>query len=149
MPNWLRIDGGTVLSLAVIGCLLVVAGFFVVRGPVREAQAYADEVIPIVFSSWNSEVLLSRASTEFLEQNRPEEVKVHFSALSERLGILWEHRTVSGHVNVILGAPTEAALQSDATFEKGPATIVMSLVKRDGVWQIMSLNVTSGAPRAP
>jgi hypothetical protein len=142
--------------LKALGVLLVLvavliggaATFFVRMGPKIDAdsKAYVDATIPILVSDWNPKELTSRSSRELLAvANEAKLTDVY--ADFRKLGELKQYRGSKGEASLWFNMPTSvvttAAYVATADFENGQAKIKMSLVWRDGRWQISELRIDS------
>ena len=114
----------------------------------KESKAYADAAIPAIIDGWNEKELLDRGSPEFKRaatQKLLDQTFYHF----RRLGRLKKCEPVQGQTGFSAAAPTgktvEAQYKAKATFENGPATIALGLIKRADQWQIRSFVINSPA----
>ena len=133
--------------------IILVAGgiaFVAVRGTRldKESKAYADAAIPPIVGAWSEKALLDRASPEFKKAVTIDELDRLFRWFSV-LGRLQQVEPVQGQS--LMSATTEygrritAHYEAEATFEKGNATIKLSLIKHGDRWQIMGFHVNSSA----
>src|SRR5262245_12546066 len=144
----------TVLG-AIVGvlflCVLVVGGGIAAYlrsvGPEldSDSQAYVDQTIPVLVEGWDPEALRSRSSDE-LRPYLKEPDMGNLYGMFRRLGAMKHYDGSRGQANLFFqprGIRTTAAYVAKADFENGPATIKMSLIKRDGAWQILEFRVDS------
>lgn len=115
----------------------------------EESQAYVDEVIPKIVSSWDAKALMERAGPELISTASPEKLEKIFRAFSDRLGPLEQYEGSRGQAHVSVtpqtGKVTVASYVAEATFQKGKALIEVNLVMRDRGWQIVGFFVRSDA----
>lgn len=144
------------IVLKALGVLLVVVAVliggvatFMVRvgsGLDAESKAYVDTTIPILVGDWNPDELTSRSSKELLALLNDKDL-ANLYAMFRRLGGLKQYRGAKGEAHVMLnlpkGAVTTASYLAAADFENGPAKIKLSLIKRDGGWQILEFRIDS------
>ena len=132
-----------IVVLGAIGIRLVAA-----RGNEldKESKAYADAAIPAIIDGWNEKELLDRGSPEFKRaatQKLLDQTFYHF----HRLGRLKKCEPVQRQAGFSATAPTDktvaAQYTAKATFENGPATITLGLIKRAHQWQISRFVVNS------
>lgn len=111
------------------------------------SQAYVDEVIPEIVSSWDAKALMERAGPELISTASPEKLEKIFQAFSDRLGPLERYEGSRGQAHVSVtpqtGKVTVASYVAEATFQKGKALIEVNLVMRDRGWQIVGFFIRS------
>jgi len=114
----------------------------------KESKAYANAAIPAITDGWNEKELLDRGSPEFKRaatQKLLDQTFYHF----RRLGRLKKCEPVQRQAGFSAAAPTDktvaAQYTAKATFENGPATITLGLIKRADQWQISRFVVNSPA----
>jgi|SRR5215469_9564264 hypothetical protein len=141
------------IVLGLVFCAIFALGalgfaFVKVRGNEldKESKAYADAAIPAIIDGWNEKELLDRGSPEFKRsatQKLLDQTFYHF----HRLGRLKKCEPVQRQAGFSTTAPTDktAAVQytAKATFENGPATITLGLIKCADQWQIRRFVVNS------
>jgi hypothetical protein len=112
----------------------------------NSSQAYVEQAMPAMLTSWDPNELIDRASPELLADTPPEEMRVAFRHYADHLGRLqrYEGATIM-NTQVNSGAPDYAELQARASFERGDATIDMLLVRHTDQWQIAGFNLKSPA----
>jgi hypothetical protein len=142
---------GTVF-LAVILLVAVVIGMIAVRGSAldKESKAYVDRNLPLIFSTWDEQELLSRASPEFTQNTRKEDLDKDFAGLSRKFGKMQSYEGSEGqcYVNYRVlsshnGKVITAVYSAKVTFAGGPAAIRVTLIKHDDAWQIEGFNINS------
>src|SRR6516164_2317377 len=143
------------IVLGLVFCAIFALGaigiaFVKVRGNEleKESKAYADAAIPAIIDGWNEKELLDRGSPEFKRaatQKLLDQTFYHF----RRLGRLKKCEPVQSQAGLSATAPTDktvaAQYTAKATFENGPATITLGLIKRADQWQILRFVVNSPA----
>jgi hypothetical protein len=112
----------------------------------KESKAYADAAIPAMVTTWNKKELLNRASSEFNQAITTDQVDRLFKEASS-LGRLRKCEPAQGESELVFtslsGSAVGARYTSNADFEKGPATIVLTLIKHGDQWQIAGFWVTA------
>ena len=142
---------GTVF-LAIILLVAVVVGMAAVRGSAldKQSKAYVDRNLPLIFSAWDEQELLSRASPEFTQSTKKEDLDRDFSGLSRKFGKMQsyegsegqsyvDYRVLSSHNGKVITAIYSARV----TFAGGPAAIRLTLIKHGELWQIEGFNINS------
>lgn len=142
----LKIIGIIVVLLIPVG----IVGFSLLAsfgaGLDKESKAYVDEIIPQIVTSWDADALLKNASPELIEliNASPEKEESLFSLLAERLGPMREYKEPRGEGGITirnLKRTTTGYYDIEAEFEKGSATIRVTLIKLDNNWRLASFVV--------
>jgi uncharacterized RDD family membrane protein YckC len=139
------------LALALVG--LCIAGGVGAASCVREtidieqsSRAYVDESVIAIVSSWNAAELIGRASPEFFQETPAEEVRQAYPHFAKQLGtLLYYDGATAGDMSVGWGEPDFAQYQAVATFERGMATIDLTLLRHEDKWQIAEMRIKSPA----
>jgi len=110
------------------------------------ADRFAKTVIQDVGKDWNPDTLQRYASPEFTKETPPEQVKAYLAGLSKRLGPLkkvGEFTAVTTQANAINGESTVTVKTSTptASFEKGTASVSLTVIKRNDKWSVVNLFV--------
>lgn len=148
MKKFLIVLGSIFLAIIII--LAIGIAFVAVRGTRldKESQAYADASIPPITRTWSEKALLDHASPEFKKAVTIDELDRLFRWLS-RLGRLQQVGSAQGHATMSsttqYGNRITADYRAEATFEKGKATISLTLIKHGDKWQILGFRVNSPA----
>ncbi len=133
MKKFLILLGSIFLALIVLGALGI--GFIAMRGSVldKESKAYADAAIPAIFTTWLDRALLDRASPEFNQATNFVQVYNLFRQGESGLGRLQKCEPAQGQSAMLVtpqtGKRITARYTTKAHFEKGDATITLSLIK--------------------
>jgi hypothetical protein len=112
----------------------------------KESKAYVDSAVPAIVTGWNKQQLVSRASPEFMQAVKDDELDKLFG-MFHRLGNFKSYDGAKGDSNMTVsnkGKVVSAAYIANATFDTGPATIKISLIKHAD-WQILGFHVDSNA----
>jgi hypothetical protein len=143
---------------------LIIFSFFILMGAAsyfifyvnteslaRESEAYLDNVIPQVFTSWNSEVFLDQLVPELHPgeaQNR--KIRTSFALQSQRFGSMKTYKR-TGSETIEKYKKLEYFQHGDnirvftnfaeALFEKSPANLRIVTIKREGKWSILGLKI--------
>lgn len=142
------------IILGVIFVFLIIAGAigFFVLGTAgskldKKSQAYIDEIVPLIVTSWDSRELIKRASPELLKVAPPEKMQPFFNTFAERLGPMIAYKGSKGESGIFYMAPYGKVITgtyvSEAIFEKAPATIHIKMILRNNQWQITEFRVNS------
>jgi hypothetical protein len=112
----------------------------------KESKDYVDSSVPAIVSAWDKQELLSRASPEFMQVVTSADLDKLYG-MYRRLGKLKEYQGSEGQSNMSVtsqhGKVISAAYTTKATFDSGPATIKISIIKHGDKWQIIKLYVES------
>ena len=142
-----------------IGCLVfliiiaVVAGvlYFGSKGAevYKEGQAYVDEAIPAIVSSWDGQMLVNRATPEFIAAVDATELARRFD-IYKTLGNLKEYKKSerqakggSFKFNNDEDQQIAVAFEAWAEFDAGEAKIEITVSKQANGWTISDFNVYS------
>jgi hypothetical protein len=146
MKKFFIVLGSIFLAIVVLGAIGI--AFIAVRGNAldKESKAYADTAIPAIVTGWNEKELLDRASPEFKQAARQQQLDQLFRWISN-LGRLQKCEPAQGQA--LMSATTQsgkmisAQYTAKATFEKGEATVTLGLIKHGDQWQILRFDVRS------
>ena len=131
----------TLSGASCVGCLVV--GY---RTSQRGVD-YVEAELPRIARPWNAAALIERAAPEFLAVMPEDKAQLFVSFAENRLGQLETVGTVnSGPWQSFMstqGFFVTSVQWVDCHFEKGPARVTLSLVWRDGRWQIQGFNLGS------
>jgi hypothetical protein len=140
-----------VLGIVFAGLILVVGvviGYAAYTGSKLDAssKAYVDANVPPIVSTWSATELLKRASPELRNVGPEEQFTQLFGKLSQ-LGSLTKYEGAKGGSNTNISPSTGKVVTADyeahATFEKGSATIKVSLIQEKGEWAFLRFYVDS------
>jgi hypothetical protein len=146
------IFGSIFLALIILGAIGI--AFLVVKGIKldNESRRYADAVTPAIVSAWSEKALLDRASPEFKKAVTIDELDRMFRWFSG-LGSLQRCEPAEGHAlmsaTTLEGKKITAQYFVKTTFEKGEATIKLTLIRHGEQWQISAFSVHSAALAPP
>jgi len=143
------------IVLGLVFCVIFALGaigiaFVTVRGNEldKESKAYADAAVPAVIDGWNEKELLDRGSPQFKRaatQKLLDQTFYHFRGLGRLKKCEPVHRQDGLSGTVPTDKTVAAQYTAKATFENGPATITLGLIKRADQWQISRFVVNSPA----
>ena len=137
-----------ILSLA----LFLVAGVAVIsiaakhNGLDAEGRQFVQAAIPAIFSEWNEQELLRRASAELRAAVREAQLYRLFGGMSGKFGKLKHCGPMRGKANIAVepeGLVISGEYVAATMFASGEAEIGLSLVKRQGEWRITSFRLDS------
>lgn len=139
--------------LAVVVAVAVIAGSRLSPekkpAPGADAAAYVDAAVVAICTDWNRDRLIDRASPELAAALQSTDPKEYFVELSS-VGPLKKYEGATGEAKTVVyngNAKTTADYTARAEFERGPATINISLVKfNEGDWQIAQFQVHPDSP---
>ena len=149
MKKFLIVLGSIFLALIVLGVIGI--AFTAIRGSAldKESKAYADSAVPAIITTWSEKALLDRVSPEFKKATRVDQLDRFFLGYYNTLGRLQKCEPAQGQATMSLtsqtGGMTTGRYTAKATFEKGDATIKLSLIKHGDQWQIGGFYVDSPA----
>ncbi len=110
----------------------------------KESKAFVDTAVQAIVADWDIEELQKRASSEFNDEVDYESLAEDFSTL-QQLGKLVEYKGSRGDSNITIslsGYAITADYTATAEFEAGLAEMQVSLVRREGRWQILDFSVS-------
>jgi hypothetical protein len=144
MKKFFIVLGSIFLALIVLGAIGIAV--VAVRGTAldKEGKAYVDAAIPAIVTTWSEKELLDRASPEFKQAGTVDQLDRMFRWFSS-LGRLQKCEPAQGQAIMQTGRMTTGQYTAKATFEKGEATIQLTLIKHGNQWQIGGFHVDSPA----
>ncbi len=110
----------------------------------KESKAFVDTAVQAIAADWDIEELQKRASSEFNDEVDYESLAEDFITL-QQLGKLVEYKGSRGDSNITVslsGYAITADYRATAEFEAGLAEMQVSLVRREGRWQILDFSVS-------
>jgi hypothetical protein len=140
----LAIFGGLCAAIAITFIGLVSIAAYTGPSFDKESKAYADAAVVAIASDWNEKNLTDRASPQLMT---PAKTLVLDRALGSgrMLGALKKYDGSKGEAHVVFlwpgGKTVTADYLSRAEFERGAATIKISLIRSDGAWKIQGFKV--------
>jgi hypothetical protein len=143
-----------VIFLVLVGLGGIGAGYVVFHGNTldKESKAYANAVIPAIFTSWNKNEFSTRASPEFRKLVTDDQLDRMFRSAAG-LGQMKSFDPAEGQAHMSLNPDTlnetTARYTAKAVFEKGNAIITLDLIKHGDQWQIggFFVNAPQVAPK--
>jgi hypothetical protein len=149
MRKFLMIVGTTTILLVAAAA---VGLFFLFKTGTQldaESKSYAEESVAAITSGWNRDEFLNRALPAVRDKMKPDELKNLFEAFRAGLGRPIEFDPALGQSTVSVtagqGKITVANYQVNARFDKGPATVRITLIKTGDKWMIQGFFVDSAA----
>lgn len=142
-----------IIGMVAVGIVVFVAavfGFVAYEGTKFDAssKAYIDANIPPIISNWSREELEKRESDGFRSATTTGKLDELFG-IFRRLGPMKSYDGARGDANMNVtpaaGLEVTARYIVKATFQNGPAEILVILVRVDGNWQILGFRVNSDA----
>ena len=145
----------TLMILGGIFGVLIVAGIIgfsiiAVRGKAldEESKAYVDQIAPTILANLNRETLFVYASDELKKSASPAEFDKIFNWFT-KLGQFKEYKGSKGQANISVttekGKQISGLYEAHAEFEKGPATIKFTTIKKGDKWQVIGFHINSMA----
>jgi len=140
---------GTVF-LVIILLVAVVVGVAAVRGSAldKESKAYVDRNLPLIISGWDEQELLSRASPEFTQNTKREDLDRGFAGLSLKFGKMQSYEGAKGqsYINYSVlsshsGRIITAEYIARVIFAGGSTSIRITLIKHGDQWQIKRFEI--------
>jgi Na+-transporting methylmalonyl-CoA/oxaloacetate decarboxylase gamma subunit len=140
--------GAVFLVLMIVIAALIGYTAFTGNALDKESKAYVDAAVPAIVSSWNEQELLKRASPEFQKATGPADVD-RLCRWLRTLGQLQKYEGSQGQATIAVtpqtGKVVSAHYSAKVAFDRGRATIEISLIKRGNAWQIAGFKVNSPA----
>ena len=109
----------------------------------KESKIYVDAALPAIITEWDISELQKRASPEYDASVDYDDLEDYFESLRQ-LGKLEEYQGSTGDSNITIslsGCEITADYTATADFEKGSVELQVSLIKRNGSWQILDFQV--------
>lgn len=109
----------------------------------KESKIYVDAALPAIITEWDISELQKRASPEYDASVDYDDLEDYFESLRQ-LGKLEEYQGSTGDSNITIslsGCEITADYTATADFEKGSVELQVSLIKRNGSWQILYFQV--------
>ncbi len=134
------------LFLSVVAVLAAIAAAIAVFANTlnKESKAFVDASLPAIISDWDVTEIQKRASPEFNGSVDYDDLQQLFDALRE-FGELQEYHGATGEAktsfSIESGIMLTAFYDARADFEEGTVDIQVSLVRREGRWQILGFNI--------
>ena len=148
MKKILMILGGIFAFLVIAG--VIAFSVIAIKGAAldKESKAYVNEVTPKILANLNKENLFQYASDELKNSASPEEFDKIFNWFA-KLGQFKEYKVANGQANISItterGKQITGVYEAQAEFEKGPATIKITVIKKGNNWQVISFHINSMA----
>ena len=128
---------GTVVLLVVLFAVIATVGSRLDK----ESKACADGAMIAIVTNWNETALMTRASPEFINASRGQNVDAFFEQY-RRLGRMTHYKGSIGDANMTFwtgtGQRITAVYNAQATFENGTAEIRITLIKHDHDWRVIA-----------
>ena len=148
MKKTLMILGGVFAVFIVIGIIGISILFVKGSALDEECKAYIDEVTPKLLSNLTKDTLFQYASEE-LKNSAPAEEFDKIFAWFDKLGEFKEYKCSNGQANISVttenGKQITGYYEAQVEFEKGPATIKITTIKKGDNWEIIGFHINSMA----
>jgi hypothetical protein len=139
------IFGGVCAAVFLFLVILISLLFYSGRGLDEESKAYADAALIAITSQWNEKDLTDRASPQFMATVKNPADLDRVVGMWRMLGPLKKYDGSRGDAHIGYfwpqGKTITAVYVARAEFDHGSAMIKLTLIKTDGVWKILGLNV--------
>ena len=138
------IFGGVCAAVLLLLVILISYIAYTGRGLDQESKTYADSAIVAITSQWNESALTDRASPQFMAAVKdPANLDRAFGPW-RTLGPLKKYDGSKGDANMNIGPRGKiitAVYVARVEFDHNSARIKISLIKVDGAWKILGLNI--------
>ena len=128
-----------IVIAAVIGTLAVIGNRLD-----KESKAFVDAAIPAIAAHWDINEIQKRASPEFDGDVNYDDLAQDLDELRQ-MGKLVEYKGSVGQSNITVSFQLSYEITADysasADFETASADIRISLIRHDGQWQILDIQV--------
>ncbi len=134
------------LFLALLVVVAAVVGVLAVAGNRldRESKAFVDAAVPAIVAHWDIDEIQKRASPEFDADVNYDDLAQDLDELRQ-MGKLVEYKGSTGESNITIsfqwGYEITADYTATADFESAQADIRISLIRHNGEWQILDIQV--------
>lgn len=112
----------------------------------KTSRDYVNESISAISTDWNVKEMKKRASSEFMSYTNDEELAKFFEYAEKNLGKMKVYIGAQGESRVFFynfRKDIKASYVANAEFEKGKASIDISLIWKNNKWQILGYKVNS------
>jgi hypothetical protein len=146
MKKLLIVLGAVFLILIILA--VVGIGVVAVKGTAldKQSKAYVDSTVPVIVANWDEQELLNRASPEFIQAAQKSDLDKLY-VMFRRLGHFRAYQGSQGQSYMSVtsenGKSITAVYTAKTTFDTGPATIKVTLIKHGDRWQILGFHVDS------
>ncbi len=114
--------------------------------PEKEAQSFVDEVVPKIVTGWEEKVLAQYAHPEFYQSTPRNKVEEYFFSF-RALGPLQKYYAAKGEIMEIKTSIGRKYITgnyiAEVNFEKGDASVQVSVIKDNNKWMITAIFVDS------
>jgi hydrogenase maturation factor HypE len=138
------------LIIAVVLIASVVIFFFNLSSTGKkldaESKDYVDQAVPVISKNWDEKELRKRASEEFMSVTSDAELEQLFDYVDTNLGSMKDYYGSRGESRIFMRNTKKEITASyvvQAEFEKGKASINVSLIKKGDKWSILEYKVNS------
>lgn len=134
------------ISVVVTAGLLAFLAYGMLVGPKLDhsSKIFVDRVVPEIVDSWSADKLMLHASSELSKTASKDQVDAAFRAFS-KLGSLEKYAGSTGKAKISIspqaGRVVTAEYLTTAAFKNGEARIRITLLQKDGNWQIVGFFV--------
>jgi hypothetical protein len=139
------IFGGVCAAVFLLLVILISILFYNGCGLDKESKTYADAALIAITSQWNEKDLTDRASPQLMATVKNPADLDRVVGMWRMLGPLKKYDGSKGDAHIEYfwprGKTITAVYVARAEFDHGSAMIKLSLIKTDGVWKILGLNV--------
>ena len=145
MKRILSILGAISVGVVVLGLAAVAFAFYEGDKLDREAADYSTDAVVAITGRWDVQALRTRATPQLADAMAKEQGARVFAWLAS-LGPLQDRPVCQGNASVYAGtggSKTTANITCTAHYRAGPATILLALARKGGVWFILGFHVTS------
>lgn len=114
----------------------------------QDSKAYVDRVTPEILSSLDRNTLFRYASDELKNSASAEEFDKIFKWFG-KLGRFEQYRGSSGQASISVtadqGKKITGVYEAQAEFENGPATVIVTVIKKADAWEVLGFRINSMA----
>ena len=138
------IFGGVCAVILLLIVILVSYIAYTGRGLDKESKSYADTAIVAITSQWNEKDLTDRASPQFMAAVKDPAYLDRVFGMWRTLGPLKKFDGSKGDANMNIGPRGKvitAVYVARVEFDHNSAQIKISLIKANGAWKILGLNI--------
>lgn len=110
------------------------------------SKEFVDTSVPRISKSWNAKDIKELSSREFMNSTDTVELENFFKYCNEKLGKMKHYRGSQGESRIFINnfkLDITAVYTAQVDFEKGKATVDVSLVRENNKWYILGYKVNS------
>ena len=108
----------------------------------KESRAYAERVIPLIFSSWDAEAMINNMPSDFYNKAFYQKIQASFGVYEKKFGKLENYKIIKNKLKMEKLTPEDKdrsisfLYYAIATFQKTSAKLIIMTVLRENEWHL-------------